>query len=135
MARRCAPLALAAATLLALTMGLAGCGSSETPSPGGQAPATTRSATSAATSPSASKGTGARGGLMTVSGRVSAGVEAGCLVLTPEGSPDEPWLLIGRTEGLAAGQAVTLRGARMDTVATTCQQGLPFHVEEVLRTG
>jgi len=70
---------------------------------------------------------------MRVSGRVSAGVEAGCLVLTPEGSADEQWLLIGKTQGLAAGQAVTLRGARMDTVATTCQQGLPFRVEEVLR--
>ena len=131
MARRCAPLVVAAATTLTLTMGLAGCGSAETPS-GGQAPETTRSAPTA-TSPSASESTGARGGLMTVSGRVSAGVEAGCLVLSPEGSPDEQWLLIGKTEGLAAGQAVTLRGARMDTVATTCQQGLPFHVEEVLR--
>ena len=80
MARRCAPLVVAAATALTLTIGLAGCGSAETPS-GGQAPETTRSATPTATSPGASESTGARGGLMRVSGRVSAGVEAGCLNL------------------------------------------------------
>ena len=74
-----------------------------------------------------------RGKLVTVTGTVSAGVESGCLLLTTEpASPDGPWQLIGNTAGLEAGQQVTVRGARIDTMATTCQQGLPFEVQSVV---
>ena len=77
-------------------------------------------------------GTG-RGKLVTVTGTVSAGVENGCLLLTTEpASPDGPWQLIGNIAGIEAGQQVTVRGARIDTMATTCQQGLPFDVQTVV---
>ncbi|MGA8979593.1 MAG: hypothetical protein WB473_10820, partial [Pedococcus sp.] len=77
-------------------------------------------------------GTG-RGQLVTVTGTVSAGVENGCLLLTTEpASPDGPWQLIGNIAGIEAGQQVTVRGARIDTRATTCQQGLPFEVQTVV---
>ncbi len=70
-----------------------------------------------------------RGRVITVRGTVADGVEVGCLTLTEaEGS----WLLVGQTSGLKAGDTVTLRGAVMDDLATTCQQGQPLWVDEVL---
>jgi hypothetical protein len=66
---------------------------------------------------------------MTVSGTVSDGVEAGCLVLTTD---DGTYTLIGQTRGLTAGQQVTVRGVLAPDVLTTCQQGTPFRVLEVL---
>jgi hypothetical protein len=69
-----------------------------------------------------------------VTGTVSAGVEKGCLMFSPEDDqPGGAWLLVGHTEGLEDGQRVTLRGARLDVASTTCQQGTPFRVEEVVR--
>lgn len=70
---------------------------------------------------------------VTVRGTVSRGVEAGCLVLTPESAvADGTWVLVGRTAGLKEGDQVTLRGARRDDLATTCQQGPAFEVAEVV---
>lgn len=70
---------------------------------------------------------------VTVRGTVSKGVEAGCLVLTPESAAaDGTWVLVGRTAGLKDGDQVTLRGARRDDLATTCQQGPAFEVAEVV---
>ena len=70
---------------------------------------------------------------MTVRGMVSKGVEAGCLVFTPESAAaDGIWVLVGRTAGLKDGDQVTLRGARRDDLATTCQQGPAFEVAEVV---
>ena len=70
-----------------------------------------------------------RGRVVTVRGTVADGVEAGCLTLTEaEGS----WLLVGQTAGLKAGDTVTVRGAVMEDLATTCQQGQPLWVDEVL---
>ena len=66
---------------------------------------------------------------ITVSGTVSDGVEAGCLVLTTD---DGTYTLIGQTRGLTAGRQVTLRGVPAPDVLTTCQQGTPFRVLEVL---
>lgn len=70
---------------------------------------------------------------VTVRGTVSKGVEAGCLVFTPESAAaDGTWVLVGRTAGLKDGDQVTLRGARRDDLATTCQQGPAFEVAEVV---
>lgn len=66
---------------------------------------------------------------LTVSGTVSDGVEAGCLVLTTD---DGIYTLIGRTRDLTPGRQVTLRGVPAPDVLTTCQQGTVFRVLEVL---
>lgn len=66
---------------------------------------------------------------LTVSGTVSDGVEAGCLVLTTD---DGTYTLIGRTRDLTPGRQVTLRGVPAPDVLTTCQQGTVFRVLEVL---
>lgn len=70
-----------------------------------------------------------RGRVVTVRGTVADGVEAGCLTLT---EAEGLWLLVGETAGLRAGDTVTVRGAVMDDLATTCQQGQPLWVDEVL---
>jgi hypothetical protein len=70
---------------------------------------------------------------VTVRGTVSKGVEAGCLVFTPESAAaDGAWVLVGRTAGLKDGDQVTLRGGRRGDLATTCQQGPAFEVAEVV---
>jgi hypothetical protein len=61
--------------------------------------------------------------VITVHGTVAIGVEAGCLTLT---EAEGLWLLVGQTSGLAAGDTVTVRGAVMHNLATTCQQGQPL---------
>ncbi|GAA2736161.1 hypothetical protein GCM10009867_20190 [Pedococcus aerophilus] len=107
--------------------------------------ATTGATPGASATPPATTGTGdpadptlpsdGRGKLVTVTGTVTDGVENGCLMLTTDpASPDGPWQLIGNTAGIKAGQKVTVRGARVDTVATTCQQGLPFDVQAVVKS-
>lgn len=112
---------------LVAMLGLAACG---TASP---STTTTSSASTAAPSPSSSGPVGGRGRLVTVTGTVAAGTERGCLLFSPEdGQPGGAWVLVGHTEGLEAGQRVTLRGARLDVATTTCQQGSAFRVEEVV---
>lgn len=125
-----ARLVLAVGVLLALTA----CGSADGPEARPGSPSSTTTTSAPSQSPSSPSGTeSARGYLVTVRGTVSKGVEAGCLVLAPEGDTSGgPLLLIGNTESLRDGDTVTLRGARMDDMVTTCQQGLPFRVEEVL---
>ncbi len=69
----------------------------------------------------------------TVRGTVSEGVEAGCLVLTPDdATATGTWVLVGRTRGLRPGDTVRLRGSLVESGATTCNEGPPFRVEEVL---
>jgi hypothetical protein len=76
---------------------------------------------------------GGRGRLVTLTGTVAAGVEHGCLLFSPEDDqPGGAWVLLGHTDGLEVGQRVKLRGARLDATTTTCQQGRPFRVEEVV---
>ena len=70
-----------------------------------------------------------RGRVITVAGTVVEGVGAGCLLL---GEGEGLWLLVGHTAGLAAGDTVTLRGPAVNGMATTCQQGRPLWVDEVL---
>lgn len=67
--------------------------------------------------------------MITVAGTVVEGVGAGCLLL---GEGEGLWLLVGHTAGLAAGDTVTLRGTAVNGMATTCQQGRPLWVDEVL---
>ena len=69
-------------------------------------------------------------GLVTLTGEVYAGVEMGCLLLAT-GSGD--YLLIGSAAGpLRSGETVTVRGQIRADLATTCQQGTPFEVSEVV---
>lgn len=71
-----------------------------------------------------------RAGQATLTGEVIAGVEAGCRVLQT-GSGD--YLLIGETATqLQVGRTVTVRGTVRADLATTCQQGTPFEVTEVV---
>jgi hypothetical protein len=98
--------------------GGAGTGSSPAPSTPSTTPVEDLTVTTTPSSPP-----------VTVTGTVSDGVEAGCLVLTTD---DGTYTLIGRTRGLTAGTRVTLRGVPAPDVLTTCQQGTPFRVLEVL---
>jgi hypothetical protein len=71
-----------------------------------------------------------RSGLVTLTGEVFAGVEAGCVLLATDSGD---YLLIGSAaESLGTGQTVTVRGVVRANLATTCQQGTPFEVSEVL---
>jgi hypothetical protein len=71
-----------------------------------------------------------RGPELTLTGEVVEGVEANCLVLeTDTGS----YLLIGEAaQDLPLGETITIRGQPQPGLATTCQQGTPFQVTEVL---
>ena len=133
--RSAAPSVLAVLALLSVSA----CGTASVDGAAGSSrPTTAPSAGPAATPTATTSGPvgplGGRGRLVTVTGTVSAGVEKGCLMFSPEDDqPGGAWLLVGHTEGLEDGQRVTLRGARLDVASTTCQQGTPFRVEEVVR--
>lgn len=66
----------------------------------------------------------------TLTGEVAAGVEEGCMILqTDQGD----YLLIGdMARDLRFGATVTVRGQYRPDMASTCQQGTPFEVTEVL---
>ncbi|MGI5500551.1 hypothetical protein [Lentzea sp. CA-135723] len=67
----------------------------------------------------------------TVRGTVSAGVEAGCTLLT---APGEQYLLLGADPAIAvAGAMVEVSGKPDPGAMTTCQQGTPFHVTSTRR--
>jgi hypothetical protein len=71
-----------------------------------------------------------RDGELTITGEVIEGVEAGCLLLATDTGD---YLLFGEaTEGLQVGATVTLRGQVRPDMMSTCQQGSPFQVLEVL---
>jgi hypothetical protein len=65
--------------------------------------------------------------LMTLTGTVGEGVEAGCTILT---SGDQVYELQGSGVGSLRG-TVTVTGHVLDNVMTICQQGTPFRVVEV----
>lgn len=68
---------------------------------------------------------------MTVRGTVSAGVEAGCLILD---TGTTQYLLLGADPTIAvAGAQIEVTGRAEPGGMTTCQQGTPFHVEKTLR--
>jgi len=64
----------------------------------------------------------------TLTGVVSAGVEAGCRVLQTE---QGAFVLVG-TVTVPEGRRVSVRGVRRDDVMTICQQGPAFEVQTVL---
>ncbi|QOC93651.1 hypothetical protein [Micromonospora craniellae] len=66
-------------------------------------------------------------GEMTLTGRIEAGVEAGCLLL-------DGYLLVGGARDvLSAGASVIVTGRPNATLMTTCQQGIPFEVATAKR--
>lgn len=68
-------------------------------------------------------------GLTTLTGEVTEGVEAGCMLLRTSSGD---YLLLGETDELRYGQTATVRGRAQPDLATICQQGTPFQVTEVL---
>ena len=74
-------------------------------------------------------GAGTSPGTVELEGVVSAGVEAGCLILTTDTGA---YTLIGRTTGIREGDRARVRGAEAPDVATVCQQGTVFRVDAVL---
>jgi hypothetical protein len=68
------------------------------------------------------------GPVLTLTGTVEQGVEAGCLVLTADGVT---YLLLGARALVRAGDRVTVEGVLATDVATTCQQGTPLRIREV----
>jgi hypothetical protein len=69
------------------------------------------------------------GGVMTITGTPTEGVENGCIVMQ---SGDTLYLLIGAEPGaLMTGRPVVVRGTPEPGLMTTCQQGTPFRVTEV----
>ncbi len=117
-------------------------GSTSTASPPGTSGTSGGSGTSGTSSPSSpvedpttSGSTGPPGSpkARTVRGTVSEGVEAGCLVFTPDtATTSGTWVLVGRTKGLRPGDSVMLRGRLLESGATTCNEGPPFRVDEVV---
>ena len=70
----------------------------------------------------------AAGGTVTVVGRVQAGVEAGCLLITDEAGGGS-WLLLGGDRAVVkAGARVRVTGTEARGMATICQQGRPLQV-------
>ncbi len=69
------------------------------------------------------------GGVMTITGTPTEGVENGCIVMQ---SGDTLYLLLGAEPGaLMTGRPVVVRGTPEPGLMTTCQQGTPFRVTEV----
>jgi hypothetical protein len=69
-------------------------------------------------------------GVVSIQGTVGAGVEAGCLLLTNAGGQ---YVLLGTVPPDVLGQEVIVTGIADEDLATTCQQGTPFTVSQVLR--
>jgi hypothetical protein len=67
--------------------------------------------------------------VVTVRGTVSTGVEAGCLMLTANGTAYQ--LVGGDRSALRAGRTVEVVGEVQPELATTCQQGTPLLVRQI----
>lgn len=114
---------LATALALSIVLLTAGCGSADEPgSPAGTPTPSTTSAEQPAPS---------EDGERTLRGKVEEGVEAGCMILRAEG---ESYLLVGpeiETPDLEPGAEVEVTGRVTTSVASFCQQGKPFLVEDI----
>jgi hypothetical protein len=81
--------------------------------------------------PSLSPPSTGRSGELTLTGELVSGVEAGCLLLETDAGQ---YLLFGEAaQELSAGATVTITGRVRTDMMSTCQQGTPFEVTEVLR--
>jgi hypothetical protein len=70
------------------------------------------------------------GALQTITGEVAPGVEMGCVLLRTDAGE---FLLLGeQVDELSFGSTATVRGYADPSVMTTCQQGTPFMVSEVV---
>jgi hypothetical protein len=74
---------------------------------------------------------GKPGARMRLVGTVSPGVEGGCHLLSSGGTT---YQLVGGGGAVVDGQEVEVLGAVQADLTTTCQQGVPFLVERVVRT-
>ncbi|SDC13434.1 hypothetical protein SAMN05216174_101225 [Actinokineospora iranica] len=97
---------------------LSACGMSDDPPSAPPSPSSTVPATSETAAD-----------VLTLRGRVSHGIEPGCLLLTDGG---QTYLLLGARERLPESGEVTVRGRPRPEMATTCQQGVPLLVLDVL---
>ena len=120
---------------LLVALALAGCANGAASSSGSPAPVTPSAAVPSATVPSAAVPTEepsiskpADTGSKTLTGTISAGVEANCLLL-------DDHLLIFDDAALKAaaqvGATVTVTGSAKPGMMTTCQQGTPFVVTAI----
>lgn len=139
-------LVVAALALGALVAGCGGGGTSPTTGSGG-APTSSTGVTGSGTATSSGGVTSPAtpapsGGTMkptasadltpvVVTGRVTQGVERGCLVLTVDGT-GEVLQPIGDTAALPIDDVVTVQGVRRSDIATTCMQGRPFQILQIL---
>ncbi|MGO1052729.1 hypothetical protein [Crossiella sp. CA198] len=106
-----------------LVLLLAGCGGSPT-APGGTTPAP--SSGSSATSAPPPSSPAPTSGQLTLQGKVSAGVESGCLVMESGG---KQYLLVGGDPAVVKpGAEVEVRGVLKPELASFCQQGEPLEV-------
>jgi hypothetical protein len=123
-------LAALAAVLLGGCAGDSGEGDQEpAPSPTTEAPSTPPSVPATPGLPTVPS-LPPRDGELTITGEVIEGVEAGCRLLQTDSGD---YLLFGETVAeLQMGGTVTLRGRVQPDVMSTCQQGTPFVVLEVL---
>ena len=146
MSMRVRPVTVVRAAVAALVAGvlLAGCGGDAgddepTPSPSSPGPPSpslpspvlpTLPPESPPVPPISPPSTG-RTGEVTLTGELVSGVEAGCLLLETDTGE---YLLFGEpVEQLRTGGTVTVRGQVRNDMMSTCQQGTPFEVTEVLR--
>ena len=66
---------------------------------------------------------------MTITGKISSGVEMGCVMLEFEGTTYN--LVGGDASTLTPGAEVEVTGTVNEGLMTTCQQGVPFEVDKV----
>jgi hypothetical protein len=71
------------------------------------------------------------GAVETLTGKVTAGVEPGCLVLAGAGGPHLLIVTGDMTRTVKVGDTVTVTGRSDPGMITTCQQGTPFVVTAV----
>ncbi|MGW0515866.1 hypothetical protein [Crossiella sp. NPDC003009] len=107
--------------VVGLAVLLAGCGGNPT-APGGSTPAPTSNPASATSAPPPTS----EPGELTLHGKVSAGVEANCLVMESGG---KQYLLVGGDPSVVKpGAEVEVRGVVKPDLVSTCQQGEPLEI-------
>jgi hypothetical protein len=115
---------------LLFVLAVAGCASSQ--QAGAAAPAPSPSSSDVIDLPLPGSGKPVGGATETITGMVSAGVEANCLLLSSGGTSH---LLIFKDPALRAdapvGKTVTVMGSSEPSMVSTCMQGTPFIVTSV----